>query len=113
MKASSWSRRSWTERKRRSDLIQAKSTTLVAPAVPQVLTVAWYEDGPCCFSGRKLRLAPQDYSPWTPRTPTPRTHSPETADPETWWYPGNEMKDSRTRGPGRVVLGSKPQLATT
>src|SRR3989440_1789172 len=43
------------------------------------------------FGSRKLRLAPQDYSPWTPPT---------------------DQKAVRTRGPGRVVLGSKPQLAT-
>src|SRR5438132_67651 len=91
------------------------------------------------FCSRKLRLAPQDYSPWTP--PLDRLlvrSSPASAGGGRVTAPsidrtlvrdgGHEHRDSRVsrrwrvgaapqavqrRGPGRVVLGSKPQLATT
>src|SRR5205823_4334301 len=109
------------------------------------------------FGSRKLRLAPQDYSPWTPPSdrlsgrsyPPASRHGLEqpsrstrwtcrefcTRQSRTWSAPrrtnvaltarslttpasrgcglATDQKAVRTRGPGRVVLGSKPQLATT
>src|SRR5438067_845750 len=78
---------------------------------------------------RKLRLAPQDYSPWTPPTDrfSGRSYPPASRHSgATTWSPGSDnpfisrgcglatvTKAVQTRGPGRVALGSKPQLATT
>src|SRR2546430_2134265 len=108
------------------------------------------------FGSRKLRLAPQDYSPWTPPTDRflVRSYPPASRHPrvlalvgsaidehgadgqEHWpWSAARwtnvaptaralatpssrggglatDQKAVRRRGPGRVVLGSKPQLAT-
>ena len=46
------------------------------------------------FGSRKLRLAPQGYSPWTSRTPGPRTH-----------YPGTRRVLARAGGPGGLLHG--------
>src|SRR5947209_5124416 len=90
------------------------------------------------FGSRKLRLAPQDYSPWTRvwtalmsvASPHPREEGvaraltvggmfvQRGADQVQDWRVSRsgrlatDQKAVHRRGPGRVVLGSKPQLAT-
>src|SRR5579859_6379508 len=77
-----------------------------------------------CFGSRKLRLAPQGYSPWT--SLADRLHFCALYPLRGMWTlrgpsrrergtrgERTELQEVLERGPGRVALGSKPQLATS